>query len=217
MLRLFPAEISIHAALAETLSEQQLVYVDTVPQEDGRWKVTVVAYDYLGELSLICGLMFVYGLDIQAGEIFTYETVEKPPAESGSAATVSSLHYRPRKRGKAGVSESSPSTLDRRKIVDVFMVKSVRPEVPDAAFWANYTDDLHELLKMMHAGQRREARKQACHTCWRGFRGDRKPQHTALSDSNKHRQRLVRPIHCSAHRNRRYGWFSCTSSPMRFR
>ena len=170
-----PAEISIHAALAETLSEQQLVHVNTVPQEDGRWKVTVVAYDYLGELSLICGLMFVYGLDIQAGEIFTYETVEKPPAESGSAATVSSPHYRPRKRGKAGMSESSPSALDRRKIVDVFMVKSVRPEVPDAAFWANYTDDLHELLKMMHAGQRREARSKLATRVGEVFAGIESP------------------------------------------
>jgi [glutamine synthetase] adenylyltransferase / [glutamine synthetase]-adenylyl-L-tyrosine phosphorylase len=139
-------EISRHASLAEKLSEQQLVFVDAVPLEDGRWKVSVVAYDYLGELSLICGLMFVYGLDIQAGDVFTYETVEKTTAESDSAAS-------------SAIRSSAPqSTPERRKIVDVFTVQSVRPEVPDAAFWASYADDLHELLKMMHTGQRREAR-----------------------------------------------------------
>lgn len=137
------AEISRHAALAEKLNEEQLVYVDADPLEAGRWKVTVVAYDYLGELSLICGLMFVYGLDIQAGEIFTYETVEKPPAETDSAPS--------------SVSSATPSAT-RRKIVDVFTVQAVRPMVSESTLWPDYANDLHELLKLMHVGQRREAR-----------------------------------------------------------
>jgi glutamate-ammonia-ligase adenylyltransferase len=152
------AEISRHATLAENLSEQQLVYVDADPLESGRWKVTVVAYDYLGELSLICGLMFVYGLDIQAGEIFTYETAEKTPAESDLTPTSYSSRQRQGKRGKTGTSESPPSAPERRKIVDVFTVQSVRPETPEGDFWGNYANDLHELLRMMHTGQRREAR-----------------------------------------------------------
>jgi glutamate-ammonia-ligase adenylyltransferase len=170
------AEISRHAALAEKLNDQQLVFVDADPLEDGRWKVTVVAYDYLGELSLICGLMFVYGLDIQAGEIFTYETVEKPPAGSDSAATRFSSRQHPEKRGKAGASELSQSAPDRRKIVDAFTVQSVRPEVPEAAFWENYSDELHELLKMMHAGQRREARSKLATRVGEIFAGIESPE-----------------------------------------
>jgi len=153
-----PAEISRHAALAEDLNDQQLVFVDADPLEGGRWKVTVVAYDYLGELSLICGLMFVYGLDIQAGEIFTYETARKTSAELGSAGARAKSGNRSGKRGKAEAAELSQTASERRKIVDVFTVQSVRPETPEATFWANYANDLQELLKMLHAGQRREAR-----------------------------------------------------------
>ncbi len=45
------------------------------PLTDNDWQVTIVAYDYPGELSIICGLMFVYDLNIYAGDAFTYEPV----------------------------------------------------------------------------------------------------------------------------------------------
>jgi glutamate-ammonia-ligase adenylyltransferase len=172
-------EISRHVSLAESLNEQQLVQVVADPLEGGRWKVTVVAYDYLGELSLICGLMFVYGLDIQAGEIFTYETVEKLPDESDSAEKSSSSRTRPGKLGKAGASELSQST-ERRKIVDVFIVQSVRPQTPDATFWTNYANELHELLKMMHIGQRREARSKLAMRVGEVFAGLESPDTAPL-------------------------------------
>ena len=43
---------------------------------EGEWKVTIVAYDFPGELSIITGLMFVHGLDILSGEAFTYEPLD---------------------------------------------------------------------------------------------------------------------------------------------
>ena len=43
------------------------------PIDAERWRVTVIGYDYLGEFSLICGLMFVYGMDIIDSHVFTYE------------------------------------------------------------------------------------------------------------------------------------------------
>jgi glutamate-ammonia-ligase adenylyltransferase len=122
--------------------------------------VTVIAYDYLGELSLICGLMFVYGLDIQAGEIFTYETVETHPAEAETAGRNLSLRPRTGKPGKAGAAENAPANPERRKIVDVFTVQSLGAEALEDEFWEKYADDLQTLLKMMHIGQRREARSQ---------------------------------------------------------
>jgi glutamate-ammonia-ligase adenylyltransferase len=156
-------EISRHVTLAEGLNDQQLVHVVAEPLEGERWKITVVAYDYLGELSLICGLMFVYGLDIQAGEIFTYETVEKPTAESDS-----NLRF------------SASSATERRKIVDVFTVQSVRPQTPDTAFWDNYAADLHDLLKMMHVGQRREARSKLAMRVGEVFAGLESPDTAPL-------------------------------------
>ncbi|MEA4909351.1 MAG: hypothetical protein VB089_17135 [Anaerolineaceae bacterium] len=68
-----PQEIRRHTAMAHRLDDQNLVEVETDPLEDENWKVTIVAYDYPGVLSLICGLMSVYNLNIQDGNAFTYE------------------------------------------------------------------------------------------------------------------------------------------------
>jgi len=122
-------EIARHAALAGQLDEEHLVRVEAVPlDEDGCWRVTIVGYDYPGELSLICGLLFVYGFTICDGNVFTYE-----PASS----------------------ETGRESL--RKIVDVFTVRQVRGE-GGAEVWTHYTEELTELLRLMHAGLRREAR-----------------------------------------------------------
>ncbi|HEY9089967.1 MAG TPA: hypothetical protein VIO36_17480, partial [Anaerolineaceae bacterium] len=66
-------EIARHAALAAALDTSTPVQVEAAALEGGRWRVTVVAYDYPGELALICGLMFVHGMEIEDGSVFTYE------------------------------------------------------------------------------------------------------------------------------------------------
>jgi len=132
------AEIARHVALAEMLSDENLVEIDAQPLEQGRWRVTIVAYDYPGELSLICGLLFVYGFSILDGYVFTYEPL---PDEHQA--------------------EKAPPSEERfdgpKKIVDVFTVEPVRgdgrPEL-----WHSYRDDLAALLRMMQSGERRKAR-----------------------------------------------------------
>ncbi len=127
-------EIARHAAMAARLGADCLVVVDGQRMEEETWLATVVAYDFPGELSLICGLMFVYGLDILKGDVFTYEAID-------TQSTV------------------RPKELDgRRKIVDVFEVRSVRDSQPALETWMQYTADLEELLQMVRAGQRSEAR-----------------------------------------------------------
>jgi glutamate-ammonia-ligase adenylyltransferase len=127
-----PEEIKKHAQLVNKLNNKSIAIVNAEPLDDTRWRVTVVGYDYLGELSLICGLMFVYGLDIIESQAFTYE----PMDDIGSQATANA----------------------RRKIVDVFTVRSIHPELPISNMWTRYEDDLRALLVKMQAGQRREAR-----------------------------------------------------------
>jgi glutamate-ammonia-ligase adenylyltransferase len=124
-------DVRRHAVLAARVAGDNLVEVEGVPLDDaeGCWRVTVVGYDYPGELSLICGLLLAYGLNIESGSVFTYEP--KPGAEE----------------------EQDPA----RKIVDEFVVRPVRGEVT-AGTWARYRDDLAGLLQMMQAGERREAR-----------------------------------------------------------
>lgn len=149
-----PEEIKQHAQLISKINNETIVIVDTKPLDDTRWRVTVVGYDYLGELSLICGLMFVYGLDIIDSQAFTYEPI------TGSEST----HEISRSiRSKAGLTvKTDASNIQirdvRLKIVDVFTVRSVRGEPPTLEMWNHYADDLLAFLTKMQAGQRREAR-----------------------------------------------------------
>ena len=123
-------EIAQHAALAGTLDAENPVRVEAAPLGAGRWRVTIVGYDYPGELSLICGLLFAHGLSIQDGHVFTYEPVAA----------------RPRER---------PAPDARRKIVDVFTVHSARPD-PPADLWASYARELAALLRRLEAGEGRQ-------------------------------------------------------------
>jgi glutamate-ammonia-ligase adenylyltransferase len=139
--RFRPDEISRHATMANQLSPTNLVEVDARPLPEDYWEVTIVAYDFPGELSLICGLMFVYGLNIFAGDAFTYEPIipggPRPSREES-----------------------------RRKIVDVFTVMPRLPwtQVPGmvtqklkADIWADYAEDLADFLRMVRGGARQEA------------------------------------------------------------
>jgi len=141
-------EIRHHTELAERLGDDRLVEVEAAPLGDKRWRVTIVAYDYFGELSLICGLLFVYGFNILDGDIFTYEPLVSAPVAPDRARRP------PRRRRRA--SSTAPGSDTRRKIVDVFTVRSVLDEVP-ADIWSRYADDLAALLRQLNAGQQREA------------------------------------------------------------
>jgi glutamate-ammonia-ligase adenylyltransferase len=125
-------EIAHHAALAAQLNAENLSVVDAKMQGDGTWNVTIVAYDFPGELSLFCGLLFVHGLDITKGDVFTYEPLLPLPA----------------------------SVADQRKIVDVFSVRPARAQRIEMDVWSQLAGEMENLLKMVRAGQRREARSE---------------------------------------------------------
>ncbi len=123
-------DIQRHTLMADSLDDEHLSRVEVTPLEDETWRVTIVAYDYPGELSLICGLFFVYGCNILDGNVFTYE---------------------PEKSDQAGAKKDL-----RRKIVDVFTVHR-DPRQQNGEAWKDYASDLEELLRMTHKGQRQEA------------------------------------------------------------
>jgi glutamate-ammonia-ligase adenylyltransferase len=131
--RFRPEEISRHALLAGQLSPTRLVEVDARSMGDDYWQVTIVAYDFPGELSLICGLMFVYGLNIMGGDAFTYE------------ATVTNTEPR------------SSREDTRRKIVDVFTIHPMGDQKLKPDIWARYAEDLADFLRMVRGGVGREA------------------------------------------------------------
>jgi glutamate-ammonia-ligase adenylyltransferase len=154
------AEIHQHALLVDKIDNDCLAIVDARPLDDIRWRVTVVGYDYLGELSLICGLMFVYGLDILESNVFTYEPTEGEESSSETPVAsrpASTTNIKPSLHGQ--MKDSVPRVQNaRRKIVDVFTVRSVRPQPTMSETWSQYQEDLQALLRLMHNRQPREAR-----------------------------------------------------------
>jgi len=149
-------EIQYHADLARGVNEQTPAIVEARPISKNTWRVTVVGYDYPGELSIICGLFFVFGFNIIDGNAFTYEPLADSPAESRPQTFTRfdpNRHLPPRRN-----SSSTPEPDTRRKIVDVFNVKSILREPPSDSIWESYKNDLHHLLRMMRTGQRRGAR-----------------------------------------------------------
>ncbi len=148
-------DIQSHADLARGINEQTPAIVEAQPLGENTWRVTVVGYDYPGELSIICGLFFVFGLNIENGNAFTYEPLPDSPASSRPKFDRFDPTRSLPPRRKAS---STPEPDTRRKIVDVFTVKSIPSMQSDNSIWESYTSDLHHLLRMMRTGQRREAR-----------------------------------------------------------
>ncbi|MFZ1475623.1 MAG: glutamine synthetase adenylyltransferase [Anaerolineae bacterium] len=142
------AEIERHTSFVARLSAANLVEVDAAAVEGGLWRVTIVAFDYLGELSLICGLLAVHGFDILDGDVFTYEPVSgpAPPGDRGRGFYRDSLR-------RAPLQATRPPEADvRQKIVDVF---TVRPTLHDLApdVWTRYRRDLDALLRLLQEHQ----------------------------------------------------------------
>lgn len=125
-------DIQRHAALAEQLNNERLAFVEANSLDDGRWRVSVVAFDYPGELALICGLMFAYGLDISEGSVFTYEPIN-------------------------GAVPRGPDS--RRKIVDVFTVRPSQAVLPED-IWSQYSAELSSLLRLVQNHRPQEAHLQ---------------------------------------------------------
>jgi glutamate-ammonia-ligase adenylyltransferase len=159
LLTFSEAEIQQHTALVNLLDLDRPALVDVQPLEANRSRVTIVAYDYPGELTLICGLMFVYGWNIHDGEVFTYEPGEgedRPRMAAPATAGIAPSRVVPSRKNPPSGGDPTPKGDSPRKIVDVFTVSPVRAQ--PAGVWEAYTQDLTALLKRMAAGQRREAR-----------------------------------------------------------
>ena len=128
-------EISRHAVLSSRLSKENLVEIDAVQLSEGLWRVTMVGYDYVGELSLISGLLFVHGWNIVDGHVFTYES-------------------------DTGISQGQEGAESRSKIVDVFTLKhvaSISGSTSSTMDWNEYRRELTYLMTLLETGDRETA------------------------------------------------------------
>src|SRR5262245_30204036 len=113
-------EISTHIKMSCMLDAERPAQCLVAPRGPGErrepggldeFDIVIVGFDYLSEFSIFCGLLSAFGLDIRAGNVYSFarrDSVEKLP--------------RLRRRGIGGKAPQ-PS---QRKIVDVFNTR-LRP------------------------------------------------------------------------------------------
>jgi [glutamine synthetase] adenylyltransferase / [glutamine synthetase]-adenylyl-L-tyrosine phosphorylase len=122
------AERREHEKLLETFNHDRPVRVLAQRQDGGTWRVRVVGIDQPGQLSLICGLLFVYGFDIVEGFAST---------------------------GQHSAKKAKQNNLGR-DFVDVFTVRP-SIEVVMSEAWDRYEADLIELAQLARSGRGNEA------------------------------------------------------------
>ncbi|QDT36605.1 glutamine synthetase adenylyltransferase [Stratiformator vulcanicus] len=119
----------LHARMIRRLSTENTVEVDAILQPDGRWRVTVAGLNSVGDLSMICGLLFVYGFDILNGHVFTDSPVSGRRPVSG---------------------------FSKGEFVNVFTV-TPPPEEVTPNKWIQFEQDLESFVGLVVGNHRAEA------------------------------------------------------------
>lgn len=190
--RFGPEAMRRHLAMFEELSERRLCRVVAERVPDGGTLVTVAAYDFVGELAIICGLLSAAGLSINAGAAFTASDPPAPPSTGEKPSRTGPAWWRRRSSSPA----AAPA-LPKRKIIDVFEVRPLSAESePDAADLENRLD---ALLRHLAAGDWRAAREAliepVCETLRRFVPGSAAallPVHVELDNETLPDETLVR-------------------------
>ncbi len=138
-----PIDAAHHREWFAPIDLRRPMRVVAEPGQNNTWRVTVLGIDHPGDLSMICGLLFVYGFDILEGVVTTGQYPDLSRRWQPTGAT--------RRNHKA-----TAPTAPHRDFVDVFTVRppfdTAEPEV-----WLNYEADLMELMVLSRTGQHGDA------------------------------------------------------------
>ncbi|HVS16084.1 MAG TPA: DUF294 nucleotidyltransferase-like domain-containing protein [Thermoanaerobaculia bacterium] len=121
------ADVARHEEMAAQLSERRHAVVAITPIGESSHRVELVGHDALGSLSILCGLLYVYGFTILDGQVFTSRSDE----------------------GAAGAGDRISGGY--RRIVDVFHVRSTRDQVSREEL-DRFAEELVELIDRLHEG-----------------------------------------------------------------
>lgn len=151
--------IQTHIDMINRLSADNLAEVHVDPLGPSEWCITIIAFDYMAEVSTISGLFVAHGLAIVDGDVFTYAGMM--PSAVPAASAKRPRRPDPRRRR----SRIAPSTGDMtssslrklRKIVDIFHVRAANPAPPD---WAVFHQDLEAALRQLKAHQAEDVQRQ---------------------------------------------------------
>src|SRR5690606_34493770 len=64
------------------------------PQQE-LWELTIAGRDHLGDLTMICGLLFVHGFDIESGQVFTEITGRQQSGQTRGSEFVNVFQIHP--------------------------------------------------------------------------------------------------------------------------
>ena len=144
-------EIIQHIHMISHLSPNQLCDVSVEKVKDIT-KVTIAAFDYIGQFAKICGLFSAYGHNIENGESFTYSA----PAKK-SALEKNTFYRRPGKRYYSLKSLPEKNHFDERKIVCVANLKRNSSPRKEDVSWNDFQRELEELLTLLRDQKHDEA------------------------------------------------------------
>ena len=134
-----------HIEMLRSLERPEDVSIDVRKAAPGNWTLTVCTADRLGVLSIITGLLTVYGLEITCADVFTIEL----PRRGGR-------HVVRPTRGRRSMPPLPPATGGPlRRTLDVFEVSADSSVGFD--LWQRYEEELAGLTSLLAADRPEEA------------------------------------------------------------
>jgi glutamate-ammonia-ligase adenylyltransferase len=144
--RFKPDAVAHHIQLASRLTPDHPCEISVLEKRAGRSEISIVAYDYFSEFAAICGVLSAFGLNIEEGQIYTF--VEATPSPSPRREAPSTAG---RPKGRPG--------LNRKKIVDVFLVHPIDRAGFPAPQHNALRQTITEIVQLLDAGRFEEARQ----------------------------------------------------------
>ena len=139
-----PEEISTHIKMSCALARERPVQCRITPRGEDEYDIIIVGFDYLSEFSIFCGLLSAFGLDIRAGNVYSF-------ARRTTEATAEGRRRAARRSSKIKATQSSPP-----RIVDVFNVQGA---AFDEAKRLEFEQELQTLARMLASGSSEVARE----------------------------------------------------------
>jgi glutamate-ammonia-ligase adenylyltransferase len=141
-------DVSTHIRMSCTLSLEHPIHILIQPHAgtaSGEFDIVIVGFDYLSEFSIFCGLLSAFGLDIRAGDIYSFRSRPRKQTERRIPAA----------RARSG----RPPSVSARKIVDIFRVGIKAGETFDESKQREFADELQALARLLAAGSSDQARE----------------------------------------------------------
>jgi len=140
--------VAEHLRVLGGLSSDAPIRTLVRPREKDRLEITVLAFDYPGEFSLITGVLAASGFNIVSGEVYTYSRY-RPTSETEDASGARRGTFASRLRKSRSI-RTDP--LHRRRIIDHFFGRVESRQAPE--MWETQLQNhLAETIALLERGE----------------------------------------------------------------